>query len=113
LLRCYILVRSAREGKTLVVKRQPKFKVDSGGLTQIVEIVTLQWVREVGMRLDEIEETDYKEPPTSPPPIDETDSRHDLHPYAQVHHELPGKDSRSELAPTECLIRNRNHQELK
>lgn len=55
-LRCYIAVRSARGGKTLYVKREPKFKADSGGLTQIAEIVTLQWVREVGLRLDEIEE---------------------------------------------------------
>ena len=57
LFRSYLLVRSAREGKTLVVKREPKFKMDSGGLTQIVEIVSLQWVREVGLRLDEIDET--------------------------------------------------------
>jgi hypothetical protein len=55
--RTYISVRSAREGKTLHVKREPKFKHDAEGLTQILEIVTLQWRREVGMRLDEIEET--------------------------------------------------------
>jgi hypothetical protein len=63
-LRCYIAVRSAREGKTLYVKREPKFKADSGGLTQIAEIVTLQWVREVGLRLDEIEEGDRTGYPT-------------------------------------------------
>ena len=56
--RAYVSIRSAREGKTLHIKREPKFKHDSGGLTQILEIVTLDWKREVGMRLDEIEETD-------------------------------------------------------
>lgn len=55
-LRCYVRVRSAREGKTLYVKREPKFRVDAGGLTQIAEIVTLQWVREVGMWLGDIGE---------------------------------------------------------
>lgn len=56
-LRCYVSVRSGREGKTLYVKREPKFRVDPGGLTQIAEIVTLQWVREVGMWLGDISET--------------------------------------------------------
>jgi hypothetical protein len=59
-LRCYVLVRSAREGKTLYVKREPKFRVDPGGLTQIAEIVTLQWVREIGMWLGDIGETGYQ-----------------------------------------------------
>lgn len=40
------------------MRREPKFKHDTGGLTQILEIVTLEWKREVGLRLDEIEETD-------------------------------------------------------
>jgi len=93
LFRCYIAIRSAREGKTLHVKREPKFKVDSGGLTQIVEIVTLQWVREVGMGLDEIEksETNYSRQvftPTKP-------------------HELPGKHSVSELDVNQSYVRNR------
>jgi hypothetical protein len=64
--RSYISVRSAREGTTLYVKREPKFKVDSGGLTQIVEIVTLQWVRQVGIRLDEIEDANYIQQGLSP-----------------------------------------------
>jgi len=57
--RAYVAVRSAREGKTLNVKREPKFKVDprGGGLTQIIEIVTLEWVRESGaLTLGQIEE---------------------------------------------------------
>lgn len=71
--RMYIQIRSEREGKTLHVKREPIFKQDTGGLTQIFEIVTLQWRREVGMRLDEIEETDdgYRSSTiqsSSPPP---------------------------------------------
>ncbi|KAF8865684.1 amino acid transporter, partial [Acephala macrosclerotiorum] len=41
--RFYIRIRSEREGKTLHVKREPIFKHDTGGLTQIFEIVTLQW----------------------------------------------------------------------
>jgi hypothetical protein len=68
--RTYISVRSAREGKTLHVTREPKFKRDSGGLIQILEIVTLQWRREVGIRLDEIEETDngFRSSMASPAP---------------------------------------------
>ncbi|KAH8649408.1 amino acid permease-domain-containing protein [Tricladium varicosporioides] len=66
--RTYISIRSAREGKTLHVKREPKFKHDSGGLTQILEIVTLQWRREVGMRLDEIEEAGNEFRPEVAPP---------------------------------------------
>jgi len=55
--RTYITLRSAREGKTLHVKREPKFKVDrKGNLIMVAEIVTLQWTYEVGMRLGEIEE---------------------------------------------------------
>ena len=56
-LRYYVSVRSAREGKTLYVKREPKFRLDPGGLTQIAEIVTLEWVREVGMWLGDFGET--------------------------------------------------------
>ena len=56
--RCHIWVRSAREGKTLHVLREPKFKIDETGdghaLTQTFEIVTLQWVRNVGVTLDEL-----------------------------------------------------------
>ena len=53
-------MRSAREGKPLHVKREPKFTHDADGLglTQILEIFTLQWKRDVGLKLDEIEETD-------------------------------------------------------
>lgn len=54
----YIWLRSAREGKTLHVLREPKFKIDETGdghaLTQTFEIVTLQWVRKVGVTLDEL-----------------------------------------------------------
>lgn len=56
--RAYISVRSARQGETLHVMREPKFKQDSGGLTQILEIVTLQWKREIGIHIEEIEESD-------------------------------------------------------
>jgi hypothetical protein len=56
--RVYVKVRSAREGKTLHVRREPKFKHDTHGLTQVLEIVSLEWKREVGLRLDEIAETD-------------------------------------------------------
>lgn len=56
--RVYVRVRSAREGKTLHVRREPKFKHDTGGLTQVLEIVSLEWKREVGLRLEEIAETD-------------------------------------------------------
>jgi hypothetical protein len=131
LFRCYVSVRSAREGKTLHVKREPKFKVDSGGLTQIIEIVTLQWVREVGMRLDEIEGTNYKQQSLSPEysrqvwtpgysinqrPIDEAETRHDSHYYARDPHELPGQNSLSELGLNQSYIRNRSpkqtHHEL-
>ena len=97
LFRCYISVRSAREGKTLHVKREPKFKVDSGGLTQIVEIVTLQWVREVGMRIDEIEETNYSRPVWTP-----------TKPY-----ELPGQESVSELGLHQSFIRNRSPEQAR
>jgi hypothetical protein len=55
--RTYISVRAARNGETLHIKREPKFKQDpSGGLTQVLEIVTLEWRKEVGIRLDEIGE---------------------------------------------------------
>lgn len=55
--RLYIRVRSAREGKTLHVRREPIFKHDvGGGLIQIFEIVTLQWRRDVGLRMNEIDE---------------------------------------------------------
>ncbi|OCK76766.1 hypothetical protein K432DRAFT_305642 [Lepidopterella palustris CBS 459.81] len=124
LFRCYVSVRSAREGKTLHVKREPKFKVDSGGLTQIVEIVTLQWVREVGMRLDEIEETNYTQQGLSPEHSrqvwtpgysinqrsnDEAETRRDSDCYAKVTHELPGQDGASELDVSQTHIRNRKH----
>jgi hypothetical protein len=56
--RVYVKVRSAREGKTLQVRREPKFKHDSHGLTQVLEIVSLEWKREVGLRLGEMAETD-------------------------------------------------------
>ncbi|KUJ21641.1 uncharacterized protein LY89DRAFT_608035 [Mollisia scopiformis] len=58
IFRIYVKVRSSREGKTLHIRREPKFKQDSHGLTQILEIVTIQWKRDVDLRLDEIEETD-------------------------------------------------------
>lgn len=55
--RTYISVRAAREGTTLHVKREPKFKHDeAGGLTQMLEIVTLQWKRDIGMRIHDIQE---------------------------------------------------------
>jgi hypothetical protein len=112
LFRSYLSVQSAREGKTLHVKREPKFKADSGGLTQIVEIVTLQWVREVGIRLDEIEETNHAQQGLSPEhsrqlrtpgysinqrPVDEAETRHNSHYYAKVPHELAGQVNVSEL----------------
>lgn len=97
LFSCYISVRSAREGKTLHVKREPKFKVDSGGLTQIVEIVTLQWVREVGIRIDEIEESNYSRPVWTP-----------TKPY-----ELPGQESVSELGINQSYIRNRSPEQAR
>lgn len=115
LFRCYISVRSAREGKTLHVKREPKFKVDSGGLTQIVEIVTLEWVREIGMRLDEIEETSDVQQGLWPgssrqgwPPGYSVNQR----PIANVPHELPGQRGLSELDLNQSSIRNRNPHEL-
>jgi hypothetical protein len=56
--RTYISLRSAREGTTLHVKREPKFKhEETGGLTQILEIVTLQWKRDIGMSIGDIQET--------------------------------------------------------
>ena len=61
LFRVYIAVRAARGGQTLRVTRRPKFKaeVGGGGLTQILEIVTVEWVREMGeLTLDEIDEGD-------------------------------------------------------
>jgi hypothetical protein len=105
------------------VKREPKFKVDSGGLTQIIEIVTLQWVREVGMRLDEIEETNHTQQGLSPAysrqvrtpeyltnqrPIGEAETQHDSHYHGVVRHELPGQDSVSELGVNQSYIRNRS-----
>ncbi len=83
-LRAYIAIRSAREGKTLVVRREPKFKMESGGhLTQILEIVTLEWVRvrNVGLRLSEIDNTHFKQTdpaprPTAPLPPHELASSH-------------------------------------
>jgi len=69
--RTYISVRSARGGTTLHVKREPKFKHDAGGLTQMLEIVTLQWTRDIGIRIDEIEETSNGFSPTvSSPTLD-------------------------------------------
>jgi hypothetical protein len=73
--RIYIRVRAAREGKTLHVRRDPIFKHDKEGLTQVFEIVTLEWKRDIGMRLGEIEGTDdgYRESTivsNSPPPND-------------------------------------------
>lgn len=54
--RLYVSVRSAREGKTLHVMREPKFKMEANGdLTQVLEIVTLQWVRDVGMRIEDMD----------------------------------------------------------
>jgi hypothetical protein len=58
IFRVYVSLRSAHEGTTLHVKREPKFKRDSGGLTQVLEIVTLDWKREIGLRIHEIPETD-------------------------------------------------------
>lgn len=74
--RLYIRVRAAREGKTLHVKRDPIFRQDAEGLTQVFEIVTLQWKRDVGMRLGEIDGTEdgYRsetvQSSSSPPPPD-------------------------------------------
>ncbi len=55
--RLYVKIRSAREGTTLRVMREPKFKVEANGdLTQVLEIVTLQWVREVGeLRIEDLD----------------------------------------------------------
>jgi hypothetical protein len=126
LFRCYISVRSGRDGKSLHVMREPKFKVDSGGPAQIFEIVTLQWVREVGLRLDEIEETNYTQQGLSPEysrqvwtpgylinrqPIDEAETRHESHYHARVPHELPGQDSLSELGLNQSYIRNRSPEQ--
>lgn len=58
IFRFHVSLRSAHEGTTLHVRREPKFKRDSGGLTQVLEIVTLEWKREIGLRLHEIPETD-------------------------------------------------------
>lgn len=56
--RAYIRIRSGREGTTLHIKRKPIFRQDSGGVwTQICEIVTMEWKREVGLRLEDIEES--------------------------------------------------------
>lgn len=60
IFRAYIKIRSSREGKTLHIKREPKFRPD--GHTQLLEIVTLQWKRDVDLRLDEIEQTDDEYP---------------------------------------------------
>jgi hypothetical protein len=73
MFRICIRVRAAREGKTLHVKRDPIFKHDKEGLTQVFEIVTLQWKRDIGMRLGEIDRTEdgYRESTilsSSPPP---------------------------------------------
>lgn len=71
--RLYIHIQSVRDGKTLHIKREPIFKHEATGLIQIYEIVTLQWKRDIGMRLDEIDETDdgYRsstlKPGSSPP----------------------------------------------
>ncbi|KUJ09194.1 uncharacterized protein LY89DRAFT_598930 [Mollisia scopiformis] len=54
IFRAVISVRSRREGKVLHVRRKPIFKHDARGLTQVMEIVSLEWKREVGMRLDEV-----------------------------------------------------------
>jgi len=56
--RLYVRIRSDRGGETLHVNREPIFKHENGGLTQVYEIVTLQWRKNIGMTLDEIEETD-------------------------------------------------------
>jgi hypothetical protein len=62
----YISVYSARGGTTLHVKREQKFMHDeAGGLTQILEIVTLQWKRDVGMRIDDIQETAIRKTSTA------------------------------------------------
>ncbi len=54
--RLYVFMRSAREGTTLHVMREPKFKTEANGdLTQVLEIVTLQWVREVGIRIEDMD----------------------------------------------------------
>jgi hypothetical protein len=58
--RLYLHVQSARGGMTLHVKREPIFKHDRSGLTQVFEIVSLKWKRDVGMTIDQIEETDNK-----------------------------------------------------
>jgi hypothetical protein len=86
MFRLYIHIRSARGGMTLHVKREPIFKHDRSGLTQVLEIITLQWTRDVGMRIDQIEETDNKyEDSTrgsaSPPPQDDMSGCGRISPY--------------------------------
>lgn len=76
LFRLYINIRSAREGKTLHIKREPIFKQERGQLVQVFEIVSLQWRRDVDLRLDQIEEADDDYRPSmiqssSPPPTGE------------------------------------------
>ncbi len=75
LFRAYIKIRSEREGKTLHIRREPKFKQESDGLTQILEIITVQWKRDVDLRLGEIEEADDRYPSSNlqsvPPPPNE------------------------------------------
>jgi hypothetical protein len=71
---------------TLHVKREPIFKHDRSGLTQVFEIVTLQWKRDVGMRIDQIEETDNKYEDSirgsaSPPPRDDMSGSGRISPY--------------------------------
>ncbi len=71
---------------TLHVKRDPIFKHDRSGLIQGFEIVTVQWKRDVGMRIDQIEETDNKYEDSlrgsaSPPPPDNTSGSGRISPY--------------------------------
>jgi hypothetical protein len=71
---------------TLHVKREPIFKHDRSGLTQVFEIVTLQWKRDVGMRIDQIEESDTKYEDSirgsvSPPPRDDLSGHGRISPY--------------------------------
>ena len=84
--RLYLHIRSARGGMTLHVKREPIFKHDRSGLTQVFEIVTLQWKRDVGMRIDQIEESDTKYEDSirgsvSPPPRDDLSGHGRISPY--------------------------------
>jgi len=116
LLRLYIRIRAAREGKTLHVKREPKFKMDSGGLVQIAEIVTLQWIRDVGLRLEDIDEkrpdfgSNSSTRVASPRQLDKLDTPHGSQCYSPVPSELHGHHGISELGLNQSFVRNRGPQ---